>query len=361
MYRSAIVGCGTHSHQHAAVYPEIDDMSLVACCDLDTARCREYADRYGIPATYGDLQAMLDAERPEIVHIVTQPNFRLPGIRAAAEAGAKAVIAEKPLALWPQELLEIAEIGAETGCRILMNIQLRYFPQYGALREVIRSGRLGEVDFIRASTWGGALAMGPHLMSQLMMILDDARPEAVWATAEGLEGYDWSHGAPSHLQATYWFPGNRRVFWECTPRGLGNRAGAPDYWMHLDLDFFCSNGVAWTQQVGSWGYQARGEVEVFQEPTNLYEQIHAGQRDFTAAVAAWLDDDDQPHECRLETALPVMWAIFGALKSARVGHQISLEDEPTFLLQPSTEGRSIEVPAGVTDNDLKALRNQLPR
>ncbi|MCY3760662.1 MAG: hypothetical protein OXH50_05380, partial [Gemmatimonadetes bacterium] len=128
-----------------------------------------------------------------------------------------------------------------------------------------------------------------------------------------------------------------------------------------DLDIFCSNGVAWTQQAGTWGFQVRGEAEVFEAPTDLYAQIHAGQRDFTAAVAAWLDDDDRPHECRLDKALPAMWAIFAALKSARVGHQITLDRDTGFFLHPSGEGRAVEVPAGVTDNDLKALRNHLPR
>ena len=335
-------------------------MTLVGCCDLDEDRCAAYAAKHGVPSAYGAVQTMLDAEHPDVVHIVTQPDYRLAGIRAAAEAGAKAVIVEKPLALWPMELQEIAEVGARTGCRIVMNTQLRYFPQYLALRDLIRSGRLGEVDFVRASTWGGVLAMGPHLMSLVSMALGDSWPEAVWAAAEGLEGYEWSHAAPSHVQATYWFPGNRRVFWECTPRGLGNRSGA-EYWMHLDLDIFCSKGVAWTQQVGHWGYQVRGEAEVFEAPTNLYEQMQAGQRDFTAAVATWLDDDDSPHECRLEKALPMMWAIFAALKSAKLGHQITLSPDTAFYLHPSCAGKDVDVPAGVTDNDLKSLRNQLPR
>jgi hypothetical protein len=118
--------------------------------------------------------------------------------------------------------------------------------------------------------------------------------------------------------------------------------------------------VIWAQQKGRWGYQARGEAEVHDEGADYLEQEHPGQRDFTAAVGAWLDGG-APHECRLETALPVMWSIFAALKSARVGHQINMASEPAFYLHPSREGRTLEAPAGVTDNDLKALRNHLPR
>jgi len=148
--------------------------------------------------------------------------------------------------------------------------------------------------------------------------------------------------------------------WWLTAQSLGNRAGAT-YWMHLDLDIFCTHGVIWAQQKGRWGYQVRGEAEVFDEPADYFEQEHGGQRDFVGAVGAWLDDESRPHECRLETALPVMWAIFAALKSAKLGHRITMNEDTEFFLRASQQGRPIGVPAGVTDNDLKALRNQLSR
>ena len=360
MYKSAILGCGGRAGQHAVVYPDIETMELVACCDLDEARRNTFAEKYSVPESYGDLQEMLDTVKPDVLHMVTQPDFRIAGIRAAAEAGVAAVIVEKPMTLWPMEALEIEELCAATGCKVVVNTQRRYFPQYPQIRELLRSGKLGDVDFVRASTWGGPLAMGPHLMDLVLMVLDDPWPEAVWASAEGLEGYEWTHPGPSHVQATYWLPGNRRLFWECTPRGLGNRGGAT-YWMHLDLDIYCTGGVIWAQQKGKWGYQVRGEAEIFEGPADYMEQEHPGQRDFTAAVGAWLDDPEKPHECRLETALPVMWAIFAALKSAKLGYQIPMARETGFFLHPSQAGRPLVVPAGVTDNDLKALRNGLPR
>lgn len=358
-HTSAILGCGGRSRQHAVVYPDIADMELAACCDMDEARLTTYADQFDIAGRYTDLATMLTEVKPDVLHMVTQPDFRIAGLRAAADAGVKAVIIEKPLTLWPSEALEIAEVCQQTGCRVVVNTQRRYFPQYPQIRELIRSGKVGEVDFVRASTWGGPLAMGPHLMDLSLMVLDDPFPEAVWATAEGLEGYEWTHTAPSHVQATYWLPGNRRLFWECTPRGLGNRDGAT-YWMHLDLDIVCTNGVIWAEQKGRWGYQVRGEAEIVDEPADYFEQEHPGQRDFTAAVGAWLDGG-APHECRLETALPVMWSIFAALKSARLGHRVTLEKETSFFGKPLSEGSYVDVPAGVIDGDLKALRQQLPR
>lgn len=335
-------------------------MDLIACCDLDTSRRDSFADEFGIPGRYGDLDEMVAKERPDVVHLVTQPDARLEPISQLAEAGVPAIIVEKPLTLWPSEAMKIEEVSARTGCKVIVNTQRRYFPQYPAIRELIKSGRLGEVVFVRASTWGGPLAMGPHLMDLVMMVLDEQQPESVWATAEGLEGYEWSHAAPSHVMATYWLPGDRRVFWECTPRGLGTR-GVSEYWMHLHIDILCTEGLIWAEQVGTWGYQVRGDSDVFSEPASWWDQSVPGQRDFTAAVATWLDDSSKPHECRLDTALPVMWAIFGALKSAKLGCRITLQREEQFILDASQPGRTVSVPGGVTDNDLKALRNGLAR
>ena len=251
-YRSAILGCGPRGKRHAEVYPDIPNMDLVACCDLDGSRRDAFAKAFSIPATYAAVDEMVAREQLDVLHLVTQPDVRLDVIASAAEAGVAAVIVEKPLTLWPSEAVKIEELAARTGCKVIVNTQRRYFPQYAAIRDLIRSGRVGEVEFIRASTWGGPLAMGPHLLDLVVMVLDDEQPEAVWASAEGLEGYEWSHAAPSHVMATFWFPGERRVFWECSPRGLGTR-GETEYWMHLHLDVWCTKGVIWAEQVGTGG------------------------------------------------------------------------------------------------------------
>ena len=104
-YRSAIVGCGPRGKHHAEVYPDIPNMDLIACCDLDGTRRDEFAKAFSIPATYADVDEMVANERPDVVHLVTQPDVRLDVIASAAEAGVAAVIVEKPLTLWPSEAL----------------------------------------------------------------------------------------------------------------------------------------------------------------------------------------------------------------------------------------------------------------
>ena len=88
-------------------------MDLIACCDLDTSRRDSFADEFGIPGRYGDLDEMVAKERPDVVHLVTQPDARLEPISQLAEAGVPAIIVEKPLTLWPSEAMKIEEgLGA---------------------------------------------------------------------------------------------------------------------------------------------------------------------------------------------------------------------------------------------------------
>src|SRR5579885_1151624 len=69
--RVCFVGAGGHSFRN--VYPAFRyaPVDLVAVCDLDEARARAYARQFGAERAYGDVEAMLAAERPEAVFVVT--------------------------------------------------------------------------------------------------------------------------------------------------------------------------------------------------------------------------------------------------------------------------------------------------
>ncbi len=76
MHRSAILGCGPRSFHHAAAYSGLDEMQLVAACDMNLERLDEYGDTFGIEKRYEDLELMLQIEKPDLNHIVTQPMIR---------------------------------------------------------------------------------------------------------------------------------------------------------------------------------------------------------------------------------------------------------------------------------------------
>ena len=207
------------------------------------------------------------------------------------------------------------------------------------LREIV-SERLGTVYFVRASTKGNVVAMGSHLMDLVMLLLGEAQPSAVWAMAHTIneEGYQASHMAPESLLAQYWFPGDLRVVLDCSPDALGT-PGEDSFWMHLHLDFLGTDGRLFVTQNRGYWYQSRGLSEPVSADWSWTGQADAGQRDFTQAVADWLDGGE-PHLNRFELGRPVMEALFAAQKSAWAGARIDL-------------------PTTTTDAEWQALRDRL--
>jgi predicted dehydrogenase len=340
-YRSLLLGCGPRANDHAVVYPDLRNMELVAVCDLIEERREHFRTTYNVPEAFEDYETALSQVQPDIVHVCTSPGRRVWEAECAAKAGVKAAIFEKPVAVRPSDMEGLERVHAETGLKIIVNCQRRYYPQFrdGMIAEIIRD-KLGEPYFIRASTKGNTMGMGPHTMSLLLLFLGEAQPEAAWAMAHTINetSYQTTHLAPESLLAEYWFPGGVRVLFDCDPEALGT-PGEDSFWMHLHFDVLGTKGRLFlTQNKGYW-YQSEGMAEPIHGDSSWDIQGRQGQLDFTQAVADWLDGGP-PHLNRFELEGPVVHALLGAQKSVYEGNRISL-------------------PTAFTDDEWLALRSRL--
>jgi predicted dehydrogenase len=71
---------------------------LVACADPTAVRQNAFTARYPGTVAYDDAEAMLKAERPDIVAIATNTNGRAALTALAVKYGAKAIFTDKPMA-----------------------------------------------------------------------------------------------------------------------------------------------------------------------------------------------------------------------------------------------------------------------
>src|SRR6266849_178877 len=117
-YRAAIIGCGGISSRHARGFNELPRCELVAGADVRPENAAQRAAEFGIPRTYTDYRELLAQEKPDLVAICTWPGTHAKITIAAAEAGAKGILCEKPACLSLEEM--DAMIGAcdHTGCRL---------------------------------------------------------------------------------------------------------------------------------------------------------------------------------------------------------------------------------------------------
>lgn len=142
--RAAVIGCGAISREHLSFLSTSGDVDLVAVCDLSPAIADYTASRFGAKSAYTDHQAMLVAERPEVVHVLTPPASHVRLAEDALAAGSH-VLCEKPITPDTPSLRSLLAT-ADARRRILMETQnLRFNDQFLAIEQLIRDGRLGTI------------------------------------------------------------------------------------------------------------------------------------------------------------------------------------------------------------------------
>ena len=87
MLRVAIVGCGKIADSHASQILRIKDCKIVAVCDREPLMARQLYDRFPVSAWYDNFEALLQKDKPDIVHITTPPSSHFDLAQQCLEAG----------------------------------------------------------------------------------------------------------------------------------------------------------------------------------------------------------------------------------------------------------------------------------
>lgn len=145
--KACFIGAGGHAYRN--VYPTFRyaPVDLEAICDLDVKRAEGFARVFGAKRTYSDHHAMLTAEKPDVVFIVT--NYTQDGhVRATAlardcvEAGAH-VWMEKPTAASRAEVEALKALSERTGMKIMTGLKKTFFPAVEKLKDIIDAPEFG--------------------------------------------------------------------------------------------------------------------------------------------------------------------------------------------------------------------------
>jgi len=148
----AVIGCGEVSGVHIDALVANPDISVVAVGDTDPIRLGIAAQRLSCPG-YADYLRLLDAERPDVVHICTPHHLHADMAIACLERGVH-VLMEKPVASTVADAQRVIEAADRSTAQLGVCFQNRYNPTSRVLREVLDDGRFGEVRGARASvTW----------------------------------------------------------------------------------------------------------------------------------------------------------------------------------------------------------------
>ena len=140
--RVAVVGAGGIGRVHLNAYRQVG-ADLVGVADPDAAAVDRAAREFGIEG-FDNAADMLERLEPDLISICTPPGLHAEPAINALRAGV-AVLCEKPMARTVEECTTMAAAAAESGSLLTVGFCHRFQPEINAIREAIRSGRIGTV------------------------------------------------------------------------------------------------------------------------------------------------------------------------------------------------------------------------
>lgn len=120
---------------------------VAAICSRDGKKAETAARQLKIPKAYWSYEEMLADPEIEAVYNPLPNHLHVPWSSKAAEAG-KHVLCEKPLGLSTSEIKHLIAVRDRTGVKMGEAFMVRTHPQWLRTRELIQSGRIGELRAI---------------------------------------------------------------------------------------------------------------------------------------------------------------------------------------------------------------------
>ncbi len=150
--RIGIIGTGGIAHSHMRSYLEMDDVEVVGGADIIPGKAAAFFDEFGVKAksfeNHRDLLKMdLDG-----VSVCTYNTTHAECTIDALNAGLH-VLCEKPMAVTLADGVAMAKAAKATGKILTIGFQPRYDPNSVMVKDIVRSGILGNVYYIQ--TGGG--------------------------------------------------------------------------------------------------------------------------------------------------------------------------------------------------------------
>lgn len=138
MLKVALVGVGGISGAHIPAWKRMDDVELVALCDIRPAQMERYPEQ----RHYTDFDEMLAGEQIDMLDICLPTYLHADFAVKALEKGIH-VICEKPISLKQEDVARVYRTAEENGVRFMVAQVLRFWPEYEVLKSIYDSRTYG--------------------------------------------------------------------------------------------------------------------------------------------------------------------------------------------------------------------------
>ena len=196
--RIGIIGCGgIATSKHMPSLAKLDNVEMVAFCDIIEERAVDAAKRFGAEGSksYVDYKELLKDETLDVVHVCT-PNRSHSFITVDALEAGKHVMCEKPMAINSAEAKKMVDAAKRTGKMLTIGYQNRQRKDAKYLKAEADAGVFGDIYYAKATalrrravpTWGvfineyeqggGPLIdIGTHALDLTLWTMDNYKPK----------------------------------------------------------------------------------------------------------------------------------------------------------------------------------------
>jgi len=206
----AVIGCGYWGKNLVRNFAELG--ALAAISDPNPAASGPLSERFKAPVV--SLDAVWNDPGIDAVAIAAPAVQHAALARRAIDAG-KHVFVEKPLSLTVPEAEQVCALAVKHDRRLMVGHLLQYHPAFIALRDMVREGALGRLQYVYSNRLNlGKVrreedilwSFAPHDLSMILSLVG-AEPSAVTATG----GY-YLHNTIADVTTTHMsFPGGEQA------------------------------------------------------------------------------------------------------------------------------------------------------
>jgi len=210
MINVGIIGCGYWGPKLIRNFYEIANSNLALICDMDNLKLQQIQRQYPNVATTTNFYDLLK-DNIDAVVIATPVNSHYELVKEALKQH-KHVLVEKPMTASSKEAEELVNLAARQNRILMVGHIYEYHPAVDYLKQLIKSGELGEIYSIDAHRLNLGLFrsdvnvlwdLGPHDLSIVLSLMDK---EPIMVSARGSGHLDPNLCDLAYLELI--FPGN---------------------------------------------------------------------------------------------------------------------------------------------------------
>ena len=141
-FKTGVIGVGFIGAAHIEQLNRLGNVEVVALAD--DVNHKDKAETLCVPRSYECYKELIGNEQPDCVHICTPNNSHYEIAKYAMQRGIHIVL-EKPMTTTVEEAEELLALAKEKKLIHAMNFNCRFYPMAYQMREMIKSGELGDI------------------------------------------------------------------------------------------------------------------------------------------------------------------------------------------------------------------------